>query len=464
MEKEKKIPDAFAKVEKMSVEELLRKIYGIGPGRAISLGHFHYYRILSGNSLYDIGGDSRIVDLPAGISVLDENGEVWIADLGFSFTENTFGVEEISTTILRPRKKTGLIPKEYGRVFSAENAEEAVRKRLPHAYKMMKDNGWFAWDVLLSAPYMEQLASAGYRFAEDILKNYGPERWRIRKTESDMVNRLCHDGTSPQTIFTVPKCLFSKLKNERDLTTWDTVRKMQKDGISYEDAGAAYERFADTRDRSKMLPLVRKIMKAEYDGKRLFHSWKKLSAYFDRIDMYEAIGLSDGIILLSDYLDMCRKIGVRPKIDSDSLKREHDVTARIFLQRAKEAEKVNMEKASVKLRKYDYAEKAFFIRGIRDYDDLLNEAEQQRNCVASYAGSIASGRKFVYTMRETKHPEKALITVELGKDLQIRQAYLSCNRPITSLAQKTFLQRWLREIRRPGFKPSEIDADAEIAS
>ncbi|WP_080678410.1 PcfJ domain-containing protein [Ruminococcus albus] len=80
-------------------------------------------------------------------------------------------------------------------------------------------------------------------------------------------------------------------------------------------------------------------------------------------------------------------------------------------------------------------------------DDLLDEATQQHNCVASYAQSIAEGRSLIYVMREKKAPEKSLITIELTpKTHKIRQKLLAYNCPIRNKAQTEFIERWHKHV------------------
>lgn len=112
------------------------------------------------------------------------------------------------------------------------------------------------------------------------------------------------------------------------------------------------------------------------------------------------------------------------------------------------------------LRKYDYAEDVFFVRGIRSYDDLLDEANQQHNCVASYGSAISSKRSLIYVLRERRNPDKSLVTIELSPDgMTVRQKYMAFNRPIHNKAITDFIDRWsdyVREVNKeivaPGSK------------
>ena len=173
--------------------------------------------------------------------------------------------------------------------------------------------------------------------------------------------------------------------------------------------------------------------------------------YLQRLDMYEAIVCKDALVLLRDYLAMCRKIQIRPRVDSDSLRREHDVTARNYLIMAS---KQRNERANEGIRKtweamsrLDYKEDIFMVRAIQSVEDLNNEASQQRNCVASYADRIVKGESWIFVMREVAHPDKSLITIEIDPNtFSIRQKYLACNQPIRNKEHSEFINRWYNYI------------------
>ena len=99
----------------------------------------------------------------------------------------------------------------------------------------------------------------------------------------------------------------------------------------------------------------------------------------------------------------------------------------------------------LELTKYNYEEEVYFIRAIKGQDDLIDEASQQHNCVASYTHRIIKGESLIYVMREKSLPNKSLITVELSPNgLTIRQKYKAYNKPINNKSQTEFLERWLK--------------------
>ena len=112
----------------------------------------------------------------------------------------------------------------------------------------------------------------------------------------------------------------------------------------------------------------------------------------------------EALPLLRDYLWQCRALNIKPRIDGDSLMCEHNVAARLLRNQRDEARKTRystvLTAACNKLQEDNYSEKTFFVRGILNYEDLLDEAKQQHNCVAGIAlpdmlkQSSAVGREY----------------------------------------------------------------------
>lgn len=340
-------------------------------------------------------------------------------------------------------------------IQSYDEVEKIFEKTMPYTYKFWEENGGEMVNFIL-APELEHLIKAGFTFAERYTKkqdDYGP------------FNRLIKRSTSPgkiKNIFKAPVEMINTLKNETNMSIWEDYRIMMKFGrLSKSDVEAAYRKGF----RKDQIRLVSLILMRQYDGKPVF-TFQSLMHYLERIDMYEAIEMDRGLQTLNDYLSMCQTLGIRPKIDGDSLMREHDIASRLsYLQRDSKYEKGIIE-AGKRLKTYDYAEDVFYVRGIRNRGDLLDEAKQQHNCVASYGRNIADGSSLIFTMREVKYPQKSLITIELSPTGEIRQKYLAYNRPINNKAQTDFINRWIKRVKGimankevPFVLPEALDTD-----
>lgn len=324
-------------------------------------------------------------------------------------------------------------------VLQDENIDSIIARTNPYLYRFITENGYgYNTTLLAQAPQLETLYKAGYAFAEQILKK------SIRNTKAECFNRLCRPGHNPKEIFKTSKSVYTTLKNCDDLEIWDIYRKMDKFGkLTPDTIQQAYDNHYAARE----LENISEILGKKHDGKSVF-TWDSLINYLNRIDQYEAISAVEGLQLLNDYLTSCSVLKMKPKTDGDSLKREHDVAARLVREHRNEEKKKQMENASHLTEKYNYSEEVFIIRGIKDYDDLIDEAKQQHNCVASFADKIAKGQSYIFVMREKNAPDRSLITIEIApKTLDIRQKYLAYNKPIHNKAQSEFIDRWLKHCK-----------------
>ena len=300
------------------------------------------------------------------------------------------------------------------------------------------------YGLALIAPYLETLSKVGYAFVSSFIKHgyHNP-------LSCTFLSRICQVGTKPKTIFKLPKPVYEALKLDERLGVWDMYRKLVKYGrINPASIQQAHMLNLDERE----LELAHLILVETYENKPLF-SWDSLVNYLHRLDMYEAIVGREALVLLRDYLAMCRKMQIRPRVDSDSLRREHDVTARNYLvissKQRNERMNAGIHKTWEAMSQLDYKEDIFMVRAIQSAEDLNKEASQQRNCVASYAGRIVKGESWVFVMREVAHPDKSLITIEIDPNtFSIRQKYLARNQPIRNKAQSDFINRWYNYIRK----------------
>lgn len=300
-----------------------------------------------------------------------------------------------------------------------------------------------------AAPWLETLSKAGYAFADRTIRDNNH-----CDSETDYLNRLCQTGTRPKDIFKTPKAVYETLKAETDLKKWDCYRRMAKSGRLTGDAVTqAYAMGLDT----KHLDRASHILGRRHDGKPFF-TWETLMNYLRRLDTYEAIPQGLALEILDDYLAMCSDLGMTPRTDGDSLKREHDIAARLSREKRNEEHARRMaeyeenvrrarEEGTTRLARLEYHESLYFVRPIISYDDLIDEAKQQHNCVASYGDRIAKGECHILTMRESAHPERSLVTIELAPDLRtVRQKYLAYNQSIRNKSINEFIQRWVKQI------------------
>jgi PcfJ-like protein len=82
---------------------------------------------------------------------------------------------------------------------------------------------------------------------------------------------------------------------------------------------------------------------------------------------------------------------------------------------------------------------------LRSQSDLVAEGREQKNCVASYAGTVAAGNYYIYRVL---HPNRATLCIERQSDGNwgIAELEASCNRKIDQ-ATREFVSGWIEPYR-----------------
>lgn len=341
-----------------------------------------------------------------------------------------------------PMKKKPMLT-EHIFLQSEEQLDELLKQTNPYGREYFRNHdiwGHYYPQRILLYPQLEQLHKLGYRFAENIAYDSFVDR-----KDEEYFKRLCQEGTDLKSIFKTTKPVYTTLKEERSLELWDEYRRMVKMGrISDDTLQDLYSR----NYRTVEIKEVGRILSRTYNGKQVF-SFDSLINYLGRLDQYEAISGVEALQILDDYLFMCQQLQMEPRVDGDSLKREHDIAARLVRQQRNEILAREMSEACEKLQVWNYEGDKFFVRGVQSYDDLLDEAKQQHNCVASYANRISHGESKIYVLREKATPNRSLVTIEINpKGTEIRQKYLAYNQPIRNKAISDFIDEWLAHIRK----------------
>lgn len=380
---------------------------------------------------------------------LDENLRIWKSELSICFDRdpqmNMYGLNAMHTAYCNEYQlsewtlqKTAKVLPNLHFVQTESELRGLLERNYPYTAKWANESGCDI-RICLLAPHIETLVKAGYAFAKSFFR-YD----RLKDDECVIFNRLCQQGTKPKDIFKTSKTIYSVLKDEKNLEIWDSYRKLEKLGkIGVDSIQQAYDQGYNRKD----LEYFNSILTKTYNGKPVF-TWNSLMRYLVRLDTFEAISRNEAFVLLNDYLSMCNQLHMEPNIDGDSLKREHDIAARNCRNRRDEILSERMQSTCEAMKRYDYSEGVYFIRGIRSHEDLLDEANQQHNCVACYGNNIAGGKSYIYVMREVARPDKSLITIELSPNGKtIRQKYLAYNQPIHNKSQSEFIERWMKHIR-----------------
>lgn len=338
------------------------------------------------------------------------------------------------------------IPDSNGKALDMNAAAARIYPYAEPVFRQLVGPNW--GELAVMAPELELLYKAGYEsLCESIVHAYATEG----SSGVEQFNRLCKPGKNLKEIFKTEKIIYKTLQKERDLAKWDTYRKFLKTGKIQADT---VDRIFTADYSAKELQLVYDCLGVKRDGKQLV-TIDQLIPYCDKVYRFEAIPREDALQLFSDTLRNCAMLGMKPRLDSDSLKREHDVTSRICREMRFSKKTAEMYEPCRKLQNLSWSQGAFLVRGIIGYDDLIDEAKQQVNCLAAYADDIIAGKSLVYVVRRIDAPEKSFVTVELSpKKDAIWQRRMAYNQPVRNKSVTDFLDAWLTWI-----KTNDIESD-----
>lgn len=174
------------------------------------------------------------------------------------------------------------------------------------------------------------------------------------------------------------------------------------------------------------------------------YDYRRLYQYLtDDIYTYQGISdISNGLVLLRDYIDMCENMNVPYEKYPKSLKLVHDLASKnLKIQIDKKLqEKFNdiINRPSYKNLEYTGCEYSVIIP--HTTDDIVNEGRYLHHCVGSYVNRIINGETKIAFLRHNKNINKPLITLEV-KNGTLRQYKGNCNRQPT-INEMNIISEW----------------------
>lgn len=260
----------------------------------------------------------------------------------------------------------------------------------------------------------------------------------VSNTDRQSYERMFKTGTNSKEIFQLPMNFVRALWDETTISVWDAARKMVKlRNCSIDD----FIRCQNLHLRSDQWTKIDAILRKKYNEENIF-SLNTLLNYIQRIDVNEAIELDEALALIEDTIIMFLQVNQEPNFDTDSLKRTHDLIMRV----CKEVRQENTVKgvAEAYNDKYKFEYGNFLIRQIKDYDDLMDEGNQQQNCLRyCYAHRIADKSSVIYVMRKKTSPDKSYISLEIDPTGEfLRQKYGTRNSVISNKSELECIEKW----------------------
>lgn len=305
------------------------------------------------------------------------------------------------------------------RIFSRLGVRNLLNETSETIYNMPK---FFVRYMMLSIEYpsIEQIVKMGYaNLYFTFMKNI--ENLTRKRDISEHVKEillLIDPDSTDKKALKLPHYI-SKYLNDRkasfnDYLRWIDVYELTR--ITKEQ----FEKFINSYDFSIInaydkyfIYSVPKILKYGY-------SLQKVSRYIIKQSAKYNIRVSEASRYLEDYLNMCGILEVTPDKYPQNIKKQHDDIVKAYKEKENEISNMRLSEISTSAYKVVEGLKESHLKIFDEYDvlfpscqkDLLEEANQQHNCVGSYYQKIANGKSIVFFVRKKEDINESFITGE----------------------------------------------------
>lgn len=176
---------------------------------------------------------------------------------------------------------------------------------------------------------------------------------------------------------------------------------------------------------------------------------KRLTDYLQSLDDYQCIGLSEGMRIWIDYINMSieLKCDLKDKslVYTNSLKLAHDRMVKKY-NNLKDREVVkSFDEAIARYAHLSYENDDFLVRPPQSQEELYEEGRKLNHCVGSYAKSVADGKTIILFVRSKENVDVPYVTVQIDKTAVV-QAKGKYNVAASRLPGiKKFFKEWFEE-------------------
>lgn len=182
---------------------------------------------------------------------------------------------------------------------------------------------------------------------------------------------------------------------------------------------------------------------------------KQVIAYLTRVDDYQALYPSEGIIIWKDYLQSAKQMGL-DDFDKypNSLKREHDIFARESIRVANEQEDAYFKEAMNKYQGLTYEDDTYCIVVPESSEDLRLEGRALSHCVGTYVSRVAERKTTIFFVRDKKKKDTSLYTLEVCNGAMVQfKGKFNCQ---PSKDAKAFAETFIEECINKHYDQGEV--------
>jgi hypothetical protein len=161
-------------------------------------------------------------------------------------------------------------------------------------------------------------------------------------------------------------------------------------------------------------------------------SFKKIVEYIDSCYNNQCIERRESLKIWYDYLKMAKDMDYRLKDNTikypSSLKKDHDRASFSYVVVQDEMnQKRFVENAQRNANLYEYSYGDYIIKVPMHPNEVIQEGNVQKHCVASYVNRIRDGETAVCFARKKDDPETAYFTIEVKDDIVVQvKGYCNC--------------------------------------
>jgi len=329
------------------------------------------------------------------------------------------------------------------------------KRKYPNAYvdlvceqlqnKIMPHNRLFEYLILFKNHlYIEQLIKAGFL-------NVVVSALDTSTTEKEF-EECFKQGSTIKEITELNNSIWRLLlKNNTSFYSWVLYKRIivnQK--INYNQL-KRYSDIVGPRHFNDLVYILEEILNYKINDKQLY-TIDSLSRYIETQKNRNHIRFTDCMEMLSDYIDMCIEMDIKPYLKPHNIKTTHDKLIPLYNEFIVMKEEIKNKKYTMgfldqrqHLEKYQYENDELKVLIPESPRDLIVEGENQHNCVASYIEEHAKKQTNILFIRKKNNIDESYITIELDEvNKCILQARYKYNENISKPEDKAFIEEWLK--------------------
>lgn len=290
--------------------------------------------------------------------------------------------------------------------------------------------------LIAEFPVIEQLVKMSYwRLVQDIMNSLAVPKYKRREICESIANIISSDATSGKKGIKLPTWMSAYMNDHmvtyKDIQGWSNLHE----ACSF--TKESFEAFVKSSEyklarvvNTNIIPELAKVAVFGYEP-------LKTIKYANKQSQIHSFTIPDALRDLFDYARMCDVMGIQPDLYPKNIHEVHDkmVTSFKAYQNAALDGNIARRKREIspaltalkKLKVYEDSEYDIIIP--ENSHDIIDEGQQQRNCVGSYVRNVADGSSTIFFVRNRESLGQSYVTVEY-RNGYMTQCFYAANRHV----------------------------------